>query len=142
MSRHDDGTTRERARPHGKKKVTPARNVIGVVLLVSLSMVAYLEWNANRRSGAAISALNAALGKEEGDLLTMQEVENLIGRKPDGPAIEENGALKVTYTWKGVFRHYPLIAFYRNQAPPMLLRIGMAGGAGAPSAAARTGERP
>src|SRR4051812_18337227 len=126
MTRHDEGTIGERARHEGEKKVSLARNAIGVVLLVSISMVAYLEWSANRRSAAAISKLNAVLGKEQADLLSMREVEDLIGRKPDGPVAEENGALKVTYTWKGVFRRYPLIAFYKKQSTPKLLRIGMA----------------
>jgi hypothetical protein len=144
MTRHDEGTIGEPAKPKGKnqKKVSPARNAIGVVLLVSLSTVAYLEWSANRRSGAAISKLNEILGKEEGDLLSMKEVEDLIGRKPDGPAIEENGVLKVTYTWKGVFRQYPLFAIYRNQSPPMLLRIGMADGKAPPAVGALTVEKP
>jgi peroxiredoxin len=98
-----------------------------MVLLVSISLVAYLEWSANRRSSAAISELNALLGKEDGDLLSMELVEALLGRKPDGPVVEENGALKATYTWKGVFRQYPLIAVYKKQSPPKLLRIWMAG---------------
>jgi thiol-disulfide isomerase/thioredoxin len=128
MARHDEGTIGERANPTGTKKVSPARNAIAVVLLVALSTVAYLEWSANRRSGAAIRKLNETVGKQEGDLLTMKEVEDLIGRKPDGPVVEENGALKATYTWKGLFRRYPLIAIYRKQTTPKLLRIWMAGG--------------
>ena len=67
MTRHDEGTTGEPAKPKGKRKVSPARNAIGVVLLVAISIVAYLEWSANRQSSAAISKLNALLGKDDGD---------------------------------------------------------------------------
>jgi thiol-disulfide isomerase/thioredoxin len=139
MTRHDEGTIGERAKPTGKKKVSPARNAVGGVLLVAISVVAYLEWSANRRSSAAVSKLNALLDKPDGDLLSMEQVDTLLGRKPDGPVVEENGALKATYTWKGVFRQHPLIAMYRNQSPPKLLRIWMAGGE-PPAALAPSGE--
>jgi hypothetical protein len=98
MTRHDEGTIGERANPKGKKKVSPARNAVAAVLLVAISLVAYLEWSANRRSSAAVSKLNALLGKEDSDLLAMEQVEVLLGRKSDGPVVEENGALKATYT--------------------------------------------
>jgi thiol-disulfide isomerase/thioredoxin len=139
MTRHDDGTIGEPAKPEAKKKVSPARNAIGGVLLVAISTVAYLEWSANRRSSAAVGKLNALLNKPDGDLLSMEQVDTLLGRKPDGPVVEENGALKATYTWKGVFRQYPLIAIFRKQSPPKLLRIWMAGGE-PPAADAPGGE--
>jgi hypothetical protein len=122
MDTHDEGTGGERAEPKGKKMVSPARNVIAAVLLAICSTVAYLEWNAHRRSDAAIRKLDQALAKEEGGLLSKKQVEDLIGRGPDAPGVEENGELKVTYTWKGVFRKYPLTTVYTKQSPPMLLR--------------------
>jgi hypothetical protein len=121
MDTHDEGTGGERAKPKGTK-VSPARNAIAAVLLVSLSTVAYLEWNANRQSNAAVRKLNQALAKEDGELLSMEQVENLIGRGPDAPGVDENGEMKVKYSWKGVFRRYPLTTVYTKQSPPRLLR--------------------
>jgi hypothetical protein len=118
-----EGTAPGRAEPGLKKKVSPVRNAIGLVLLVVLSAVAYLEWDANRRSNAGIAKLNLALAKEEGDLLTMEQVEGLLGRGPDGPGVTEGRELKVAYSWRGVFRKYPLIAVYKNGKEPALLRI-------------------
>ena len=125
MATHDEGTARGRAKPKGTKKVSPARNAVAVVLLVAFSTVAYLEWNANRQSGAAIARLNQALAKDEdgGDLLSKEQVEGMIGRGPDGPGVDQDGATKVTYTWKGAIRKYPLTTFYTKQSPPKLLRI-------------------
>ena len=73
----------------------------------------------------AIRKLNERLAGDEdsADLLSMEQVEGLIGRKADGPGVEEDGGLKVSYTWKGVFRSYPLTAVYTKQSPPKLLRI-------------------
>ncbi len=125
MATHDEGTARGRAEPKGTKRVSPARNAVGVVLLVAFSAVAYLEWNANRQSGAAIAKLNQALARDEegSDLLSKEQVEGMIGRGPDGPGADEAGELKVTYTWKGAIRKYPLTTFYTKQSPPKLLRI-------------------
>src|SRR3954447_13828389 len=112
MAVHDEGTTPETAKPAPRKKISPVRNAIGVVLLVSLSAVAYLEWDANRRSTAAIQKLNQALASEEAGLLTMEQVEGLLGRGPGGPGVAEGREMRVTYTWRGVFRRYRLVAVY------------------------------
>src|SRR5882757_5549453 len=112
MAANDEGTAPELAKLGLKKKVSPARNAIGLVLLVAFSAVAYLEWDANRRSSAGIFKLNQALANEEGGLLSMEQVEGLLGRKPDGHGVAEGRELKATYTWRGVFRKYPLVAVY------------------------------
>jgi hypothetical protein len=122
MVAHDEGTAPGRAEPGLKKKVSPVRNAIGLVLLVAFSAVAYGEWDANRRSSAGIAKLNRALANEDGDLLTMEQVEGLLGRGPDGPGVAEGQELKVAYTWRGVFRKYRLIAVYTNKRQPALLR--------------------
>ena len=103
MATHDEGTARGRAKPKGTKQVSPARNAVAVVLLVAFSAVAYLEWNANRQSGAAIARLNQAMARDEdgGDLLSKEQVEGMIGRGPDGPGVDEDGETKVTYTVEG-----------------------------------------
>jgi hypothetical protein len=123
MDVHNEETASGQAGPGVKQKISPVRNAIGLVLLVAFSTVAYLEWNANRRSSAGIAKLNQALAKEEGDLLTMEQVEGLLGRGPDGPGVAEGRELKVAYSWRGVFRKYPLIAIYKNGKSPALLRI-------------------
>ena len=57
----------------------------------------HLSYHAtNRRSSAGIAKLNEALAKEEGDLLTMEQVEGLLGRGPDGPGVPDGRELKVT----------------------------------------------
>jgi hypothetical protein len=123
MAADDEGTAPGQTRPGLKKKVSPVRNVIGLVLLIAFSAVAYKEWDANRRSSEGIAKLNEALAKEEGDLLSMEQVEGLIGRGPDGPGVVDGRELKVEYSWRGVFRKYPLIAIYKNGKSPALLRI-------------------
>jgi hypothetical protein len=123
MAMHDEGTASERAEPGRKKQVSPARDAIGLVLLVAFSAVAFLEWDANRRSNAGIAELNEALAKEEGDLLSMEGEEGLLGRGPDGPGVPEGRELRVTYTWMGVFRKCPVVAVYKGGDRPALLRI-------------------
>ena len=122
MAAHDEGTVTGPAESGRKRKVTPARNAIGVLLLASFSAIAYVEWDANRRSNAGISRLNQALANEEGGLLSMEQVEGLLGRKPDGPGVAEGGERKVTYTWRGVLRNYRLVAVYVGKDRPGLLR--------------------
>ena len=126
MAEHDEGTAPERAMPDERKSVSPLRNAIAVVLLVAFSAVAYLEWSANRQSAAAITRLDRAMTRDEdeegGKLLTREQVERLLGRGADGPGVDLNGDLKVTYTWKGAFREYPLTTIYTRQDPPKLLR--------------------
>jgi hypothetical protein len=60
---------------------------------------------------------------DSGELLTKEQVEDMIGRGPDGPGVDQDGTTKVTYTWKGAIRKYPLTTFYTKQDPPKLLRI-------------------
>ena len=39
-----------------------------------------------------------AKDEDGGDLLTKEQVEGMIGRKPDGPGVEQDGSMKVTTT--------------------------------------------
>jgi hypothetical protein len=123
MAANGEGTAPGRAGSGLKKKVSPLRNAIGLVLIIAFSAVAYREWDANRRSSAGIAKLNQALAKEEGDLLSMEQVEVLLGRGPDGPGVAAGREKTVTYTWRGVFCKYPLVAVYKNTSQPALLRI-------------------
>ncbi|MBX6316015.1 MAG: hypothetical protein IRY99_24345 [Isosphaeraceae bacterium] len=111
------------ARPKGKKRVSPARNAIGLSLLVVCATVAYLEWNANRQHGAAVRKLERYLDQEQDNMLSRDEVEKMIGRAADGPASNENLQQKVTYTWRGVIRKHVLTAYYTGDSKPRLIRI-------------------
>ena len=51
------------------------------------------------------------VGKKVLRALTREQVERLIGWGADGPGVDGNGNLKVTYTWEGAFREYPLTTF-------------------------------
>jgi hypothetical protein len=111
----------------GKKKISPLRNVIGVVLLVTFATVAVLEFQANRGYNAAMNALVAKMPSDEdadAGLLPMVEAEKLIGKPADGPAVKEANLLKKTYTWRGAVRTHKLVAFYSVGDPSGLVRIG------------------
>ena len=110
--------------PSRKPQVSPVRNLAGVVLLVVLAGVGFLEYSANQGYNSAMNSLDAALGNEEGDLLTQAEVEAMIGKTADGPLEAVGGELRGRYTWRGLFRSYDLTAYYLDQKPPRLLRLG------------------
>lgn len=107
-------TQAEGSQAKAKAKVSPLRNVLALLLLIALSVVAYMEWNANRQYNAASAKLDKALAKEEGDMLPQDEVEKMIGKKPDGPLVEEKGVMKARYTWRGVFKTHGITAEYRK----------------------------
>ncbi len=105
------------------KKVSGGRNLFGLVLLLSVLVVGGLEVMARNQAGEAVTKLNKALENEEGDLLSQEQVETLIGRKADGPTVSEGNERLATYTWRGVFRSYPLRAYFTPGIPSGLIRI-------------------
>src|SRR5205823_11505794 len=68
-----------------KKRVSPARNLIGLVVLLAVLALGWLEYSAKSGYNAAVKALNARSQDEEKDLLAVQEAANLLGKSPDGP---------------------------------------------------------
>lgn len=108
------------SQPASKAKVSPLRNVLALLVLIILVVIAVMEINANMSYNAASKKLDAAVKREEGDLLSQDDVEKMIGKKPDGPLVEEGGRLKAKYTWRGVFRTYGLTAEYRKGTKPAL----------------------
>jgi hypothetical protein len=106
-----------------KKPISPARTIIGLVLLVGLSAVAYLEFSANRGFNQAVKTLNDALDKDDAGLLSDKDVEGLIGKAADGPAVKDAEGTKLSYTWSGVIKKHRFTAFYNNEKTPRLLRI-------------------
>jgi hypothetical protein len=107
-----------------KKGVSPARNVVGLVLLLALAAVAWFEYSANFGYNGAVKALEARTQDEEKGLVDIQEAETLLGKSPDGPGIEvaDNGRTftKKTYTWRALLRPQTLTAFYTKEATPHL----------------------
>ncbi|MDB5349766.1 MAG: hypothetical protein JWN86_1013 [Planctomycetota bacterium] len=118
-----DGTGANKA----KAKVSPARNVVGLVLLVVFGTTAIVETMANRGFNAAATALKKRLPEETSDsnavvaeLPTKEEAEKILGKSPDGPLVKEDGMRKATYTWRGVIRKHVITAFYTDEAKPKL----------------------
>jgi hypothetical protein len=126
MADGGDSIQTERKKPKGKTKVSPIRNVLGLILLVVLVTVAVLEFSANRGYTAAMNKLTASMPSEEdpkAELLPMTTAEKLIGKVADGPAVKEEGYMKKTYTWRGAVRSYKLAAFYSLGEPAALVRF-------------------
>jgi hypothetical protein len=107
-----------------KKGVSPARNIIGLVVLLALAVVVWLEYSANFGYNGAVRALEARTQDEDKGLMDAQEAETLLGKSPDGPGTEvsDNGSTftKKTYTWRALLRPKTLSAFYTKEATPHL----------------------
>jgi hypothetical protein len=110
-----------------KKKVSPLRNAIGVVVLVTVIVVGWLQYSAKRAYNTAATALNERMQEEEKDLLNEQEAESLLGKSPDGPGSDfqdgNRDFTKKTYTWRGALKSYTLTAFYTKSVNPTLHHI-------------------
>jgi hypothetical protein len=107
-----------------KKKVSPARNAIGIVVLIAVVVFGWLQYSAKSGYNAAATALNGRIEDEDKGLLMVDEAERLIGKAPDGPGSDtEEGNrtfTKKTYSWPGVLKSYTLTAFYTKEANPYL----------------------
>jgi hypothetical protein len=122
MAMQDEGTATPGVKPKTKKQVSPVRNIIGLAVLIGCSAIAFIEYNANHQYNAGVTKLDATLAKEEGDMLSKDQVEAMLGKAPDSEPVVQGDELKATYTWKGVFRTYSLTTYYTNQKPPKLRR--------------------
>jgi hypothetical protein len=112
------------AKGPSKKGVSPARNAIGVVVLVAVVVVGWLEYSAKSGYNNAVTTLDARTQNETSELMAAKDVEALIGKSPDGPGEDVNldgrTFTKKTYTWRGVLKSYPLTAYYTKQQDPRL----------------------
>ncbi len=74
---------------------------------------------------SAVGKLEARTAEENKDLMTMQEAEKLIGKDPDGSAVDfqlgGRTLAKKTYTWNGLLWHYTLTAHYSKEKEPHLI---------------------
>jgi hypothetical protein len=110
-----------------KQPVSPARNAIGLVVLAAVVVIGYFEVKAKMGYNAATSAVDKRLQDEEHGLPEQEEAEKLIGKQADdaGSEVQDGGSrfLKKTYTWKGLFTSYTLVAYYRQGLKPALDHI-------------------
>ncbi len=111
-----------------KKPVSPVRNIIGLVVLIGLLVVVWLEYSSYFGYRAAVSGLNKRMEDEDHGLMPLPEAEKLIGKAPDndGTDVHDGNAtyLKRDYTWRGVINTYTLPAYYTKEKEPKLHHIG------------------
>ena len=73
----------------------------------------------NAPSTTQSTALEARSQDEDKGLMTVQEAENILGKQPNGPAVDFQDGLwhytTKTYTWPGVLTHYTLTAYYTTE---------------------------
>ena len=107
-----------------RKKVSPTRNVIGLIVLVAVLALAGFHYAALIRYTFAVKALDARALDDDKGLMTNQEADSLLGKAPDGPGSDftEEGRsfTKKTYTWQGPLKSFTLTAFYTNGAAAFL----------------------
>ena len=107
-----------------KKPISPARNIVGLVILAAVLVVCWFEYSAVLGFNAAVKALETRTNSEEQNLATVEEAEALLKKAADGPAEDFNeGAwnfAKKTYTWKGVLKQHTLTAYYTKEKEPKL----------------------
>jgi hypothetical protein len=107
-----------------KKQISPARNIIGLVVLLALVAVGWLEYSAKIGYNGAVKALEARSQDEEKGLMEVQEAETMLGKSPDGPGIDvmDDGRMftKKTYTWRALLKPQTLTAFYTKEVTPHL----------------------
>jgi hypothetical protein len=108
-----------------KKGVSAARNAVGLVVLIAVAILGYIEYTAKSAFNAAVTGLSARTEDENKGLLTPQEAETIMGGKaPDGPGMDIHDTLRdftrTTYSWRGIFKPYTITAFYTKGANPYL----------------------
>jgi hypothetical protein len=107
-----------------KKPVSPTRNAVGVVVLIAVLAVGWIQYSARSAYTAAVNALNERTQNETKGLMTVSEAATLIAKPADGPGVdvkEENATyMKQTYTWSGLLKSYTLTAYYTKGAEPGL----------------------
>jgi hypothetical protein len=102
-----------------KKQISPARNIIGLIVLAAVLVVCWFEYSAVLGFNAAVKALEARTLQEDQGLATVAEAETLLGKEADGPAEDfKEGAWnfnKKTYTWKGLLKQHTLTAYFTKE---------------------------
>jgi hypothetical protein len=122
MSRPSSSGTEKTVPP--KKGVSPVRNLIGLVVLLAVAAVAWLEFSAKNGYNAAVKALEERSNDETKGLAPIGEAEILIAQSPDGPDSDSHDGgqtfTKRTYIWKGLIKSYTLTVYYTKDRAPGL----------------------
>ena len=119
-SKGDAGPGSAEGRPNSK--VSPVRNIIGLMLLVAFGGTAISEFLAYRGHASAVVAIQ----KLEPKLLDgppKDKVEKKIGLATPAKLKDEGGERSATYHWRGLVRTYKIKAYYTIGDPPTLTRI-------------------
>jgi hypothetical protein len=107
-----------------KKAISPARNIIGVLVLIAVVAVGVLQYSQLMGFNAAAGRLQTRFEDETKDLMTEPEVDQLLGKAPDGPGSDYDDGnahyTRTTYTWSGLLKSYTLAAYYTKQKEPKL----------------------
>lgn len=107
-----------------KPPISPARNIVGVVVLIAVVVVGAIQYSQMLGFNAAVKKLETRSQDENADLMTMQDAEGLLGKSPDGPGTDYNDGnydfLKKTYTWPALLKSYTLTAYYTKGKEPHL----------------------
>jgi hypothetical protein len=107
-----------------KKGVSPTRNIAGSLVLIAVLIVGAFQYYALYGFNTAVTALGARTANENAGLLTVEDTESLLGRSPDGPAVDVKDVIqtlsKQTYTWRGPIKSYTLTAYFTKGAAPGL----------------------
>jgi hypothetical protein len=120
----DPGSTGTENSASSKKKVSPARNVVGIVVLVAVVIAGWFQYSAVFAYNRALKALDARTQDEEKGLMDVPEAESLVGKPADGPGsdfLEGTRTFTQTkYTWRGPLKSYTLTAYYTKGPGPCL----------------------
>jgi hypothetical protein len=120
----DPGSTGTENPASTKKKVSPARNVVGIVVLVAVIIAGWFQYSAVFAYNRALKALDARTQDEEKGLVDVPEAESLVGKPADGPGsdfLEGTRTFTQTkYTWRGPLKSYTLTAYYTKGPGPCL----------------------
>lgn len=99
-----------------KAPISPARNIIGLIILIGVTIVGVIEYSAYFGHKWAVNALNTRMADDEKELMTVQEAETLLGKQADGPAVEFKLDVwsydEKTYTWRGLLKQHTVTAYY------------------------------
>ena len=107
-----------------KKKISPARNIVGIVILAAVVVAGFFQYSAVFGYNRAVKALDARSQDEDKGLMQVPDVESLVGKSPDGPGSDfDDGSrtfTKTKYTWRGPLKSYTLTAYYTKGPGPCL----------------------
>jgi hypothetical protein len=112
-----------RPEPPRRKGVSPARHLVGLIVLGVVGVAGFVEVRNMLGFNEAVRQLDKHLGNENEELLLRPDAEKLIGIAPDGPPEPAGNEDKVTYTWHGLIKQHRLTAYYTRVGKPALLRI-------------------